>query len=411
MNDPLATADQRWCEQTALRLEARPDIRAAREAARAMMLADKLSGHFESRQGLDRALDQWVMAICMREANADPARPRVTWNVDNAPRNWFGHAYPGAAVAVDNPDNMNREVPIDGASSYELDIQFAENPASMSIVVEIEPAHHAGIGEFVASLPPQVLDPQPSKHILVTVGPDEAGDRPYHIRTQPGRLQLYIRDSHADWRQKPAKIAVRRITTATAPERSEDELAAAIIAGMTPFVRFWSGFKNTFLGPPEPNILVGPQGRIGGWGFLAGGKYKLAEGQGLLVTIDRANAAYNGFQVTDLWTIAPDPVWRTPSRNKTQSQASADGTVSFIIAAADPGIVNWIDTCGLTEGWMLLRWQGVPEDADPKNFIREVRLIKLEDVPAGLPRIDLAGRRAEIVGRAALHKQRLEGGQ
>jgi hypothetical protein len=411
VTDPLATPDQNWNETLALRLAERPDIRAAREAARALLLADPLAKTFNGRLGLDRALDQWVMALCMREANGDPARPKIIWNVDNAPRHWFGHVYPGAAVAVDNPDNMNRDVPIDGDGRYELDIQFAENPASLSIVVEVEPEHHAGIGEFVAALTTLDLDPQPGKHITVSVDAGEPGDRKYHVRTKPGRLQLYTRDSHADWAQRPAAITVRRLDAPATSERSENEIAAAIVAAMTPFVAFWSGFKNTFLGPPEPNILVGPQGRIGGWGFLAGGRFKLGHGEALLVTINHAGAAYTGFQISDAWTIAPDPVWRTTSRNKTQSVPNADGTVSFIMAAVDPGIVNWIDTAGLAEGWMLLRWQGVPPDADTANFIREVKVIGLDAIPAELPRIDLAGRRAEIVKRAALHHKRTEAGR
>jgi len=411
VDDPLATAEQRGTETLALRLVELPEIRGAREAARAVLLADAAARSLDGRLGLDRALDQWAMALCMREVNGDPNRPSVVWNVDNVARDWFGHVYPGAAVAVDNPDNMNREMPIAGDGRYEVDIRFSDNPASFSLVMEMEPEHHAGIGEHVAALSPLELDPQPGKRLTVSVDSADRAGRRFHLQTRPGRLQLYARDSHADWEERPATITVRRLDPPAAAKRPESDIAAAVAAAMTPFVTFWSRFKNTFLGHPEPNRLVGPQGRVGGWGFLAGGRFALRESEALLITIDRADAAYTGFQIVDPWTIAPDPVRRTTSLNKAQSTPNTDGTVSYVIAATDPGIANWIDTVGLAEGWMLLRWQGVPVTSDPARFIRDVRVIDVNAIPSAVPRIDLAGRRGQLARRAALHSRRTEAGR
>lgn len=407
MTHPLATPDQEAIEALALRLVERPDIRAARENARALLLADPVAAGFSARLGLDRALDLWIMALTMREANGDPAHPKVTWNVDNTPRWWFGHVYPGAAVAVDNPDNMNREIPIDGDGRYELDIVFSGNPASLSLVMEVEPEHHAGIGENLATLTALDLDPRPGKQLTVSVDADPAGDRALHLQTRPGtRIQLYARDSHADWAQIPAQIAVRRLDRVEARERGEDEIAAAVVAGARPFVRFWLGFKDGFLGPPEPNRLVGPQGRIGGWGFLAGGRFRLTEGRGLLVRTRSGGAAYTGFQVTDPFTMAPDPVHRTSSLNRAQVITDSEGVTSYVLAASDPGVANWIDTVDLDEGWMLLRWQGVPPDADPADFIVEVREVALDAIPQDVARTTIGERIAALGLRARQHKAR-----
>ncbi|OAN56216.1 hypothetical protein [Sphingobium sp. TCM1] len=407
MTHPLATADQQWTELLALRLVERPDVRAAREQARALLLADPAAQSFSARLGLDRALDLWMMALAMREANGDPARPRVVWNVDNTPRHWLGHVYPGGAVAVDNPDNMNREMPIDGDGRYTIDIAFSDNPSSLSLVLEIEPEHHAGIGENVATLTTLDLNPRPGKTLTVTVDSAPTNGRAFHMQSRPGaRLQLYARDSHADWAQTPAYIGIRRLDPVATAVRDEEDIVSAILSATVPFVRFWLGFKDSFLGFPHPNSLIGPIGRVGGWGFLAGGRYAIPEGKALLVRIDPARAAYNGFQVTDPFTIAPDPVHRTSSLNTTQTVADADGGFTYVVAARDPGTPNWIDTVGLTEGWMLLRWQGVSPDADPARFIREVRLIDLDAIPPDLPRATLADRIAAIDLRARLHHAR-----
>ena len=81
-----------------------------------------------------------------------------------------------------------------------------------------------------------------------------------------------------------------------------------------------------------------------------------------------------------------------------------------MLSAVDPGVANWIDTTNLAEGWMMTRWQGVPADADPATFIRTVQEFDLAEVdtvvPAEVPRIDIAGRRAQLIKRARDHGTR-----
>ncbi len=410
--NPLWTADQEAAETLSLRLIERADVRAAREAARIAMLADPLSATLDGRTGLDRALDQWVLGLAMREANGDTADPRVVWNISNAPRDWFGHIYQGAAVAIDNPDNFNREIPIDGDGNYEIAIRFSDDPPQFSIVIEVEPEHHAGLGRNLGAFTLQQLseDATPGEPVIVTVGPGDGGR--FHLRTEPGaRIQIYTRDSQREWGQVPAQVIVRRLDPPAGHRpRSEDEIAAQVIADLPAWVKFWSSFKNDFLGLPSFNSWAGPNGREGGWGYLAGGRFKLREDVALFVTTDPAGSYYTGFQISDPWTVSPDPMVRLVSLNTSQTAPNPDGTLTFALSAIDPGIANWIDTTNLAEGWMLIRWQGVPAGADPATFLRETRVVPIADLdaqlPASVPRIDIAGRRRQLVERARSHGTR-----
>ncbi len=410
---PLHTEDQGAAERLALRLIERPDIRAAREGARCEMLDDPVAATLDGRLGLDRALDQWVLALAMREANGDTGDPKVVWNVSNPPRAWFGHVYPGAAVAIDNPDNFNREIPIDGDGHYEIDIRFSDDPPQFSIVIEMEPEHHAGLGRNIGAYSLQQLlqGTDARRQVTVTVGPEATAGRPFHLRSEPGRIQIYTRDSQSDWCQKPADVTVRRLDRPVDwRPRREDEVAAAIVADMPAWVSFWSRFKDDFLGRPEPNRLVGPNGRDGGWGYLAGGRFQLGADEALVLTLDPAGSNYTGFQISDPWTISPDPMHRLVSLNTGQIALNPDGTATYVVAAVDPGVANWIDTVSLAAGWMMVRWQGVPTAADPAGFIRDVRLVQLDTLdhalPPGVPRIDLAGRREQIAARARMFAMR-----
>ncbi|WP_454882513.1 hypothetical protein [Sphingomonas oryzagri] len=410
--NPLWTDDQAAAEKLALRLIEREDVRAAREAARRAILDDPLAATLDGIVGLDRALDQWVLGLAMREANGDTADPKVVWNISNAPRDWYGHVYRGAAVAIDNPDNFNREIPIDGDGTYEITIRFAANPPMFSIVCEVEPEHHAGLGRNLGAYTLQQLSEgsAPGEPVIVTVGPGEGGR--FHLKTEPGaRIQVYTRDSQRDWDQVPAEVSVRRLNPpAGHVARTEDEIAAAVIADMPAWVHFWSHFKDDFLGLPPFNSFSGPHGREGGWGYLAGGRFRLASDAALIVTTDPAGSYYTGFQISDPWTISPDPMVRLVSLNTSQVAPNPDGTLTFALAAVDPGLANWIDTTNLAEGWIMIRWQGVPAAADPATFLRETRVVPLErieaEVPATVPRIEIAGRRRQLAERARSHGTR-----
>jgi hypothetical protein len=159
VSNPLHTPDQEAAERLSLRLIERADVRAGREEARRSMLTDPIAKTLDGSLGLDRALDQWLLALAMREANGDTADSKVVWNVSNPPRAWFGHVYHGAAVAVDNPDNFNREIPIDGSGRYEIELRFAPNSPQFSVVIEMEPEHHAGLGRNIGALTLQQLLP------------------------------------------------------------------------------------------------------------------------------------------------------------------------------------------------------------------------------------------------------------
>ena len=84
-----------------------------------------------------------------------------------------------------------------------------------------------------------------------------------------------------------------------------------------------------------------------------------------------------------------------------------------MLAASDPGLCNWIDTVGLHQGWMLLRWQGVPAGLDPGTLIRSVETVRLADLDAALvhtPKADLVFRQTEVAERVHTHSLRTRGG-
>jgi hypothetical protein len=231
LGSPLATPSQRDAEKLALRLIEDPRVRGARETARAVLLADPVAQTLDGRTGLDRALDQWVLALVMRVVNADPWRPHVVWNVYNPPRHWFGHTYLGAAVAIDNPDNSNREIPIDGASSYEIRGRFGHPATQFTAEIVTDFDGYAGLGRTLAALTTQQIVADEDGRFTLTVDAKPAGGRANHLQSEPGRQFVFTRDSMASWRQVPTTLRVERIGGPPAPAaRSESPNIGAIVS-------------------------------------------------------------------------------------------------------------------------------------------------------------------------------------
>lgn len=51
------------------------------------------------------------------------------------------------------------------------------------------------------------------------------------------------------------------------------------------------------------------------------------------------------------------------SLNGFQAEADTDGITRFVIAHRDPGVPNWLDTTGQTQGFLTARWT-YPEPPD-----------------------------------------------
>src|SRR3546814_2422441 len=89
-----------------------------------------------------------------------------------------------------------------------------------------------------------------------------------------------FRSSRSDWAQNASTLSLRRVSgPGLKRAANEAEQIDRIVRETPAFVNYWRKFKDGFFGNPEPNVLVMPQRRDseGGWGYIAGGKFKRSE--------------------------------------------------------------------------------------------------------------------------------------
>jgi len=156
------------------------------------------------------------------------------------------------------------------------------------------------------------------------------------------------------------------------------------------------------MGALKPNSFAAPKKCLGGCGFVAGLRFQLAPDEAAVVTTTQGAARYTGLQIIDPWMIAPDARRSRCSLNVTQATPNADGAFTYVIAQADPGVANWLDTPGLHDGFGIMRWQNIPADMTSDGLIHEYRVIKRADAAAlpGIARVTAKQRRQQLAARA-----------
>jgi hypothetical protein len=133
--------------------------------------------------------------------------------------------------------------------------------------------------------------------------------------------------------------------------------------------------------------------------IYSGGVYELAEDEALLVDAEVfEQPAYMGFHLSNLWGESHDFANHVSSLNGTQATREDDGHYRYVVAHRDPGLANWLDTTGLREGFMAMRWAyPQPTDRLPTVSARKVSFRELDDhLPTSAPRMSPEERREQV---------------
>jgi hypothetical protein len=65
---------------------------------------------------------------------------------------------------------------------------------------------------------------------------------------------------------------------------------------------------------------------------------------------------YWNFQLNNHWMESLDYRYFPVHVNKHSAAYAADGSVRVVVAHENPGVENWLDTCGHDRGTMCWRW-------------------------------------------------------
>ena len=416
---PLATPAQVEAEQVLIALRSDPDIKAAQARVRSELAQTAIGRTRDGAARIGEVVSQWTNSLIFKEVLQDRAQPAIVWGTDDTPRTWLGHTISGVGTSGDNPDHIYRSSVVDGSGRYEIVGRYDRDRPAAQFVVSASPllpdaeakppsATAAGTGSQTSVLSDRDVEVGADGSFRLLVGGERPANGRNYIPIAPGQVAIGFRDVLSDWNQRPSQLTIRRLDNGAGKPLDRRDIKRRVLEHLEPYIHLWSDFPNTWFGGLKPNSIVGPYPREGGWGFIAGLRFAIGPDEAVLVTTTRGSARYQGIQVIDPWMIAADGRRHLTSFNPAQARANADGSYSFVIAARDPGVANWLDTAGLHSGFAVLRWQNFASPTDGAGLVGDFRVIKLADVSKilGIAIANPAERRRQLAERARAYGNR-----
>ncbi|WP_036508150.1 hypothetical protein [Nocardioides sp. URHA0020] len=408
MTHPVATAEQHAHELAALELVAHPTVRTAYGAVAETWLG-RARASDAMRARFDAAYEEVMFSAAVWSSNQDPLRPKVT-TITRLAHEVDGRRIPGSRWGIDNPDSVYRVVPISGDERYEIRGRVGEHRMTENYFTLWDA--HMGTVDVLDGRRMHVED---DGSFLITVDPAPAGGRPNHVRSTSQAHELYVRDVLLDWgRDDPNAFTVERLGGRPArPAATLDEQAEATARMMAHFASFTGKLSHGMYKAPENHFSLAwtadHTGAMRNQVYVAG-RFVLAPDEAFVVDVSDGGAEYFTVPLSNIWGTTLDVLDRTGSLNKAQSLANADGTYTYVIAAQDPGVHNWIDTDGLLEGILTLRMAEFPDGGARPDLSARGRVVRLDRLDAELPdapRLDAAGRAAQLAARRTAYLRRL----
>ena len=392
---PLATADQRSVELTALELLKEPSVQASIAetaiALKALVPHGKLSAAI-----FDYEFEQMRWIALLASINIDANHPRIH-AVSLYPHVTGGIAICGTKGLHPSPDYIYRLAPVDDAARF---VVKGKKPAEGPLAFEVSliGANEATQGNL--SIGDLVIDADGG--FTITVDPMPAGGRPNHLQSALGAQQLIIRDifDQID-RQRPMALTIERLDPPTRGPLSIAEIAAGVPKQMTKAIRGTMAVTNA-INTIEANVLKQPafmnQGETLVTQAYSMGHFRLTEDQALVITITMGSAGYAIIPATNYWGGIGDYLNHRTCISSGKAAANPDGSLTFVVARQDPGVANWVETDGLDEGSLCVRWTAFKQGGPMPTL--EAKLVDFAELdsalPPGVPRVDMAGRKAQI---------------
>ena len=323
---------------------------------------------------------------------------------------------PPQRSGIYSPDNMSYIAVINGSDQYTITAKRG-NSADLSFQVISGFPGNGTTGTPTASLLRNQISIGPNGRYTVHVGGPAQSTN--WLPTVPQTTIVTVREAFNDWpRAVPEQLSISVDGQTGSPPStlSTTALIGALDAAsndLTVQTSYWTTLWGGLLSSLPPNVVRTPAPTQGG---LAGqlsslSHFALQPGQALVVTVGRSNAAYQGFEAADAYGQTLPTGTHPSGLNATQAQLGSDGKLHFVVAARDPGVPNWIDTEGATQGFLFLRWQGLtgalaPGDA-PSGQVVALSAVRTV-LPPGTPTVTPAQRASQMQARVRALGRRLQ---
>jgi hypothetical protein len=233
------------------------------------------------------------------------------------------------------------------------------------------------------------------------------------MRIEGSHPTLTVRHFFYDWdTETPSSLRIERIGNPAVGSVSvvdRDTVVSRQLVALGDFVHDNLDFFLRFGEAAPPNGFLPPIDRTA-MGAAAEnkpviGRWELGADEALILEVEPPQGVYWSFSLGNPWWETIHYGRHQSSLNAHQAVVDADGLVRAVACGRDPGVANWLDTAGFSNGAMILRC--VRTETAPTPHTRVVAFDQIASaLPADTARVTPADR-ASIIDRRrrAVHER------
>jgi hypothetical protein len=208
------------------------------------------------------------------------------------------------------------------------------------------------------------------------------------LRTEGDHPTLTVRHFFYDWdAESPSTLQIERRGEPVDTPMPPPDLGVVVsrqLVALGDFVNDNLQFFLQFGAAPPPNGFLPPIDRTAIGAAAENkpviGRWELGSDEALILEITPPAGVYWSYSLGNPWWETIHYGRHQSSLNAHQAAVDSDGLVRVVLCARDPGVANWLDTAGHSNGAVILRCVRTETAPTPTT-----RLVTFDDVVSALP--------------------------
>lgn len=287
-------------------------------------------------------------------------------------------------MGMDNPDNVYLATPVKGELTYRITgtrgtvhyLGFGSQAGGYAKTGSLDTTGYLEANDMV-------LDADGRFEIIASV--TRPPDAVNWLQMAPETSMIQVRQTRVDHRNEIlAQVSIERADGQPTPrqitperlERSLGEVGFFVQATSQLFASWTEDFRRV---PNElPRFDPAKALAAGGDPNIAyfHGWYEIADDEALVIDITPPECDFWNFQLGNYWLESLDYRYFPVHLNQGMATYRPDGSVRIVIARTDPGVPNWMDTCGHRHGTVCVRWVGADEHPVPEATVMKLAQVE-----------------------------------
>lgn len=333
-----------------------------------------------------------ALALAFEFENKDPLHPEIMHYFD-----------PMRKQGGDNTDALYVGAPINGTDTYRISGKRGSSRYFSVTIVEKGNTPWGGAVPAVLFGDDLKIEEDGSFELFLSPDPQPGN----WIKTTPDTFRVTFRQFFADWEnEKPMEARIDRLTGDSTPPQLSPEVVENGLGAAAHWVNwsvnYWADMIDKW--KVQPNLFLSYRqledrkidATPGGEPLIA--YWMLPRDEALIIRVRPPKAQYWAVEFGNYWWETMDYRYRLSNTNCHYAALEDDGELIIVVSHDDPGLPNWLDPSGHSEGYLTYRW--MLAESYPVPVAQQVKRAELFDhLPAAIKRISPEERREQLAAR------------